>query len=71
MPDVPDDLVGRRVELVEERNRQLDDTEGGTDVAAGDRTALDETITNLLNQLGQLVTRELLEIGRALNLGEK
>ena len=35
VPDVPHELVARRVEAVVQRDRQLDDAESGADVAAG------------------------------------
>ena len=41
MADVPDDTVVRRVEHVVQRNRQLDDTKAGAEMAAGDRHRVD------------------------------
>jgi hypothetical protein len=67
MPYVPDDPVGRRIELVEERDGQLDHTEAGADVAAGDGAAVDETRADLSSQVRQLVAPEALEIGGAVD----
>ncbi len=36
VPDIPENLVGGRIELVQEGDGQFDDTERRTDVAAGD-----------------------------------
>ena len=43
VPDVPDELVARRVEGVVERDRQLDDAKSRADVAAGARADIDQT----------------------------
>ena len=50
--DVPHDLVGRGVELVEQRDGQLDHAEAGADVAAGDGAALDQAVADLLRRAG-------------------
>ena len=39
--DVPDQPVGRRVENVVQRDRQLDDAEAGAEMAAGDGDSVD------------------------------
>ena len=62
MADVPDDLVAGRIELVEQRDAQLDHAQAGTDMATGDGAALDEPVTDLLGQLGKLVAAEALEV---------
>jgi hypothetical protein len=59
---VPDDFVGRGIELVQQRYGELDHPEAGADVAAGDRAALDEPVPNLLGQLGELVAAQTLEV---------
>src|SRR4029079_2897733 len=59
---VPDDFVDGRFKLVEKRDAQLDDAKAGADVPARDRAALDETVPDLLSQLGELVPAEALEI---------
>ena len=68
--DVPDDLVARRVELIEQRDAELHDAEAGADVAAGDRAALDEAVADLLGELGELVAAEALQVGGGLDGGE-
>ena len=65
--DVPDDLVPGRIELVEQRDAQLDDTEARADVAAGHRDALDEAVADLLGELGELVAAEALQVGGGLD----
>ena len=65
--DVPDDLVAGGVELVEQRDGQLDHAEAGADVAAGDRAALDQALADLLGQLGKLVAAEALQVGGAVD----
>ena len=41
MADVPDDAVGRRIEHVVQRDRQLDDAQAGAEMAAGHRNRAD------------------------------
>ncbi len=62
MPDIPDNLVDRRLELIEQRDGELDHPQACADVTAGDRTALDEAVANLLRELGQLVALETLQV---------
>ncbi len=65
--DVPDDLVGRGIELVQQRDGQLDHAEAGADVAAGDGNALDQAIADLLRQLRELFPGNALEVGGAVD----
>ena len=51
MPDVPDELVARRVEGVVQRDGQLDDAEAGADVAAGARADVDEARAHVVGEL--------------------
>ena len=71
MADVPDDLVGGRIELVEQRDAQLDHAEAGPDVAAGDGAALDQPVADLLGELGELLAAEALEVGGGVDGGEQ
>ena len=64
MPDIPDDLVNRRLELIEQRDGELDHPEARADVPAGDRAALDQPVADLLRQLGQLVALEAFQVWR-------
>ena len=68
---VPDDLVGRRVELVEQGEAQLHHAEAGADVPAGDRAAFDQAVTDLLGELGELLALEALEVGGGVDGGEQ
>ena len=58
--DVPDDLVARGVEHVEQRDRQLDDAEARADVPAGLRDDVDQAARISVGQ-----RRELLAAGAA------
>ena len=58
MPDVPDELVARRVERVVQRDRQLDDAEPGADVPAGARADVDQARADVVGELRQLVAGE-------------
>ena len=64
---VPHDLVGRGVELVEQRDGELDHAEARADVAAGDGAALDQAVPDLLRELGELLALEALEVGGRLD----
>ena len=67
MAHVPDDLVAGRIELVEQRDGQLDHAEAGADMATGDGAALDQPVADLLGQLGKLVAAEALQVGGAVD----
>src|SRR3982751_3488778 len=71
MPDIPHDFVGRRIELVEQRDAELDHAQTGPDMPTGDRAALDEAVANLLRQLRELVAAETLEILGRLDAGQE
>ena len=58
MADVPDQPVGRRVEHVVQRDRQLDDAEAGAEMAAGDRDRVDGLPAQFVGELPQLVGLE-------------
>ena len=62
VPDVPHQLIARRVEDVVQRDRELDDTEPCADVAAGARTHIDEPRTDVRGKLPQLVARHRAQI---------
>jgi hypothetical protein len=71
MAHVPDQLVARRIEGVVQRDGQLHDAKAGTNVAAGARAHVDQTLADLLRQLRQLVTREAADIVRRVNRFEQ
>src|SRR6185503_20288426 len=71
MPDIPDDLVNRRLELIEQSDAELDHPEARADVPAGDRAALDQPVTDFLRQLGQLLALETLQVFGRLDCGEQ
>ena len=64
---VPDDPVGRRVELVQQRDAEFDHAEAGADVAAGHGDALDETVADLLRELRELLALQPLQVGRTVD----
>ena len=55
VPDIPDDLVARRLKSVVKGYRELYDPESGADVAARTRTHVNEARTNLLGEQTKLV----------------
>ena len=59
MADVPDQTVGRRVEHVMQRDRQLDDAEARAQVAAGDRDGVDRLRAQFVGELAQLAGLEV------------
>ena len=65
VPGVENDLVHRGVEHPVQRDRQLDHAEVGPEMAAGPRHRLDQQVTYLAGQDGQLIWRQLPEIARA------
>ena len=71
MADVPDQPVGRRVEHVVQRDRQLDDAEAGAEMAAGDRDRVDGFAAQFVGDLPQLVGLEAPEVLRGLDLVEQ
>ena len=62
--DVPDEPVGRRVEYVMQRDRQLDDAEAGAEMAAGDRNRVDRFLPQFIGKLAQLAFFEVPEVAR-------
>jgi hypothetical protein len=62
VPDVPDDLVARRVEHRVERDRQLAGAEVGGEVPSDLSDGLDDVLADLLSQLLQLVVAQLVEV---------
>ncbi len=62
VPDVEHDPVDRRVEDPVQRDGQLDDAEVRPQVTAGSGYRLDQDVTNLAGQPGQLVRAELLQV---------
>ena len=69
--DVPEDLVARRVEQGVQRDRQLAGAEVGAEVAADLADRVDDQLADLLGDLLQLLVREPLQVGRAVDLVEK
>ena len=65
--DVEEDAVSGRVEDGVERERQFDNAEIGTEMAAGFRKRLDEECANFLSQVRHLRGVESLEVGRRLD----
>ena len=64
MADVEDKPVGRSVEDVVHGERQFDDAEIWTKVAAGFRQGEDQPFANLLRESFQLRDRKLLDVCR-------
>ena len=62
MADVPHQLVRRKVEHAMERERELDDAEVGSQVAAVDGTRADEKVANLAREDVNLVAPEALDV---------
>jgi hypothetical protein len=63
MARIPDDPIARRLEEAVERDRELDDTERGSEVAAGDRDGPHDGLADLDGQLGELDLIEATQIG--------
>ena len=68
--DVPEDLVGRRLEQRVQRDRDLAGAEVGAEVAADLADRVDDQLADLLGDLLQLVVVELLQVGRSVDLVE-
>ncbi len=60
---VPQDDVPRRVEHPVHGERELNGTQIGTEVAAGDGHRLDDEGSDLLRQLSELLVRQLAQVG--------
>ena len=56
--DVPNQPVGRRVENVVQRHRQLDHAKAGAEMAAGDRNSVDGLAAQFVGDLPQLIAFE-------------
>ena len=65
--DVPDQPVGRRVEHIMDRDRQLDHAEPGAEVAAGDRHRRNHFLAKLVGERRQLLLVQRAQIGRKLD----
>jgi hypothetical protein len=63
MADIPDQPVVWRVEHRVERHRQLDHTERGAEVAAGDGNRVDCLAAQLSGKLFQLFRRQIAQVG--------
>jgi hypothetical protein len=63
VPDVPDQLVARRVEDRVDRHRELDDAEARPEMPAGDRDGGDRLLPQLVGHRLQLGVAEALEVG--------
>ena len=60
--DVPDQPVGRRVEDVMQRHRQLDHAEAGAKMTAGDGDGVDRLLPQFVGDLPQLARIEASEV---------
>src|SRR6185437_11866791 len=63
VPDVPDQLVARRVEAAVQRDGQFDNSQAGADVAAGDGARFNEECPDIVREHAQLVVRERADVG--------
>jgi hypothetical protein len=63
MPDVPHELIARRVEHVMDCHGELDDAEPCADVAARSRADIDEGRTHLVADGAELIARQRFQIG--------
>src|SRR5579884_4155800 len=61
--DIPDHFVLRRVEHVVQRDRQLDDTETRTEMAAGYCDSADRLRAEFVRNLLELLAVELAQVG--------
>src|SRR5262245_44809575 len=71
MADVPEDLVGGRVEQAVKRDRQLAGTEVRTEVAADLADRVDDQLPDLLRDLLELLVGEVLEVVGAVDRAEE
>src|SRR3974377_1367002 len=59
VPDVPDQLVARRVEHVVQGDGQFHDTEPGTEMASGFGHSIDRLATQFVSELAELIWGEV------------
>ena len=71
MADVPDQPVGRRIENIMQRDRELDHAEAGAEMAAGDGDSVDGLAAQFVGDLPQLARFEAPEVFRGLDLVEQ
>src|SRR5438045_2107129 len=71
MADIPDDLVGRRIEHVVQRDGEFDDTEPRTQMAAGNRHDIDGFLPQLIGEAAQIFSWNSPQIPRFPDLVEK
>ena len=64
MAHVPDDAVVRRVEDVQQRDRQLDDAEACADVSPGLGDDVDQALPHLGGEGGELLQGKPLDVFR-------
>ena len=69
--DVPDQLVGRGIEDVVQRDRQLDDAEARAEMAAGLGDGIDRLDPQLVGELLELLGRQVLEVTRQMDAVEQ
>jgi hypothetical protein len=69
--DVPEDLVGGRLEQAVQHRRQLAGAEVGAEVAADLADHVDHQLAHLLGDLGELLVGAAAEVGGAGNLSEQ
>ena len=59
VPDVPDQLVGGRIEHIMQGQSQFNDPEARAEMTAGDGHGIDQKDPDLFGQSGQLAVREV------------
>ena len=69
MADIPDQPVGRGIEDIVKRHRQLDDAQPGAQMTAGHRNRVDRLGTQLIRQLPELVGFQLPDLRRNFDSG--
>ena len=71
VPDVPEDLVLRRVQQAVQRDRELAGAEVGAEVAADLADRVDDQLADLLRHLLELLVGKLPEVGRGVDRVEQ
>ena len=64
MTDIPDHLVGGRVEHVMQGDGQFDHTEARAEMATGHRNGVDQLLAQLFGELRQISLGQLAKVGR-------
>src|SRR6185312_2801469 len=71
MSDIPNELVGWRIENIMQRDRQLDDAEAGAKMPAGHGNGADGFFAYFVGNLLQVPRIDTAEIGWNFNVVEK